>query len=55
MAVQAAPGFRFVPISGKRNMRKMGMVKLRHHFETRVQKNFTAHLLRTCRAAERSC
>ena len=44
-------GCRFIPITGKRNMREMGMVKLRHHFETRVQKIFIAHRLRIYRAA----
>ena len=54
MAVHVAPGCRFVPISGERNMRKMGTVKVRHHFETRAQKIFTEHLLRTYRVGEHS-
>jgi len=37
MAVQPHPGCKFVPISGKHSTRKVGLVTLRHHYQTRPQ------------------
>jgi LysR family transcriptional regulator, hydrogen peroxide-inducible genes activator len=51
MAVQPVRGCSFVPISGKRNMRRVGVIKLRHHFETRAQRIFVRHLFLSYRLA----
>ncbi|HEY4049589.1 MAG TPA: LysR substrate-binding domain-containing protein [Acidobacteriaceae bacterium] len=45
MAVQPVPDCRFVPIMGKRTMRTIGIVRLRHHFETRAQQALVNHIL----------
>ncbi|HVX64950.1 MAG TPA: LysR family transcriptional regulator [Bryobacteraceae bacterium] len=47
-AVQPVPGCRFVPIVGKRSTRRIGVVRLRHHFEARAQRVFLRHLQETC-------
>jgi LysR family hydrogen peroxide-inducible transcriptional activator len=44
MAVQPHPGCRFVPITGKRSTRKVGIITLRHHFETRAQRTLMQHM-----------
>lgn len=44
MAVQPARGCRFIPITGKRSTRTVGIVRMRHHFETRAQKALLEHL-----------
>jgi LysR family hydrogen peroxide-inducible transcriptional activator len=49
MAVQPQPGCRFIPISGKRNTRKVGIIRLRHHFETRAQRILVQHMRDTCK------
>lgn len=43
MAVQPVPGCRFVPIAGRDNMRRIGLIHLRNHFETRAQRAFIQH------------
>jgi LysR family transcriptional regulator, hydrogen peroxide-inducible genes activator len=45
MAVQPVPECRFIPITGKRSMRTIGIVRLRHHFETRAQQALMNHTL----------
>ena len=50
MAVQPQPGCRFVPIAGKRNTRKVGIIRLRHHFETRAQRVLVEDMRETCKA-----
>jgi LysR family hydrogen peroxide-inducible transcriptional activator len=44
MAVQPTPGCKFVPIKGKRSMRTIGLVRLRHHFATRAQQALANHI-----------
>jgi LysR family transcriptional regulator, hydrogen peroxide-inducible genes activator len=44
MAVQPTPGCRFIPILGKRSMRTVGLVRLRHHFATRAQQALANHI-----------
>ncbi len=48
MAVQQIPGCRFVRIAGKGSKRKIGLIKLRHHFETRAQRALLEHVTQTC-------
>jgi LysR family hydrogen peroxide-inducible transcriptional activator len=45
MAVRPVPGCRFVPIEGGRSTRRIGVIKLRHHFETRSQRIFIGHVI----------
>jgi LysR family hydrogen peroxide-inducible transcriptional activator len=45
MAVQTVQGCRFVPIEGTRSTRRIGVIRLRHHFETRAQRIFVSHVL----------
>jgi LysR family hydrogen peroxide-inducible transcriptional activator len=44
MAVQPLPGCKFIPIMGKRSMRTIGLVRLRHHFATRAQQTLANHI-----------
>lgn len=44
MAVQPTLGCRFIRIVGKRSTRKIGIIKLRHHFETRAQRAFLKYV-----------
>jgi LysR family hydrogen peroxide-inducible transcriptional activator len=48
MAVQPVAGCRYIAIAGKGGTRKIGIVKLRHHFETRAQRIFMNHVLEAC-------
>ena len=50
MAVQPHAGCRFIPISGKRSSRKVGIVTLRHHFATRAQRILMRHMKENCTA-----
>jgi LysR family hydrogen peroxide-inducible transcriptional activator len=50
MAVQPQPGCRFIPITGKRSTRKVGIVTLRHHYAARAQRIFMNQMLHTCGA-----
>lgn len=45
MAVQPIPGCKFVPILGKRSMRTIGLVRLRHHYATRAQQALASHIV----------
>jgi len=51
MAVQEQSGCRFVRLVGKRSTRKIGLIHLRHHFETRAQKALRAHVIASCAEA----
>ena len=44
MAAQPTAGCRFAPITGKRSMRTVGLVRLRHHFATRAQQALAKHI-----------
>jgi LysR family hydrogen peroxide-inducible transcriptional activator len=48
MAVQPSPGCRFVRLTDKSGTRKIGVVRLRQHFETRVQRLLMHHIARVC-------
>lgn len=48
MAVQPHPGCKFVPISGKRSRRKLGLVTLRHHYQTRAQRLLMKQVREAC-------
>jgi LysR family transcriptional regulator, hydrogen peroxide-inducible genes activator len=45
MAVQPVPDCRFIPITGKRSNRTIGIVRLRQHFETRAQQALMNHIV----------
>lgn len=45
MAVEKHSGCCFVPLAGKSSIRKVGIVRLKHHFETRVQGILVKHIL----------
>jgi LysR family hydrogen peroxide-inducible transcriptional activator len=49
MAAQPVPGCRFIPIVGKRSVRRIGIIKLRHHFETRAQAALVNHIVEETR------
>jgi hypothetical protein len=49
MATQPVPGCRFLPIVGKRSVRRIGIIKLRHHFETRAQAALGNHIVEETR------
>jgi LysR family transcriptional regulator, hydrogen peroxide-inducible genes activator len=50
MAVQPVPDCRFIPITGKRSLRTIGIVRLRHHFVTRAQQALMKHIVSlTCK------
>ena len=49
MAAQPVPGCRFIPIIGKRSVRRIGIIKLRHHFETRAQAALVNHIVEETR------
>lgn len=48
MAVQPHPGCKFVPISGKHSTRRVGIVTLRHHFQSRAQRLLMKHMRDAC-------
>jgi LysR family hydrogen peroxide-inducible transcriptional activator len=50
MAVQPHPGCKFVGISGRHSTRKVGIVTLRHHYETRAQRLLMKQMVQACRA-----
>lgn len=54
MAVQAHPGCKFIPISGKHSARKVGIVTSRHHYQSRAQRIFMKQLREACGVRERS-
>jgi LysR family hydrogen peroxide-inducible transcriptional activator len=45
MAVQPVQDCKFIPIKGKRSIRTIGIVRLRHHFETRAQQALVNHIV----------
>jgi LysR family hydrogen peroxide-inducible transcriptional activator len=51
MAVQPVPGCRYVRLADKRSTRRIGVVRLRNHFETRAQGVLLKHVRETCGAA----
>jgi LysR family hydrogen peroxide-inducible transcriptional activator len=53
MAVQTIPGCRFIPIDDDRAMRRIGVVMLNRHYQTRAEKAFTQHLVRGCACLQR--
>jgi LysR family hydrogen peroxide-inducible transcriptional activator len=48
MAVQPQPGCRFIPISGKHSTRKVGIVTLRHHYQSRAQRLLMEQMRDAC-------
>ncbi|MGH7120678.1 MAG: LysR family transcriptional regulator [Acetobacteraceae bacterium] len=46
MAAQPVPGCRFVAIEGRQNLRRIGIVRLRHHYESCAQRAFLNHVIR---------
>src|SRR5579884_2359572 len=50
MAVQPHAGCKFIPISGKHSTRKVGIVTLKHHYETRAQRLLLEQMRRACGA-----
>ncbi len=50
MAVQPHPGCKFVPIAGRHSTRKVGVVTLQHHYETRAQRLLMKQIVDACGA-----
>ena len=50
MAAQPHPGCAFVPISGKHSMRKVAVVALKHHYQTRAQQLLMKQMVDVCQA-----
>lgn len=48
MAVRPHSGCCFVPIADKLSTRTVGVVRLRHHYETHAQRTFLAHVMSIC-------
>jgi LysR family hydrogen peroxide-inducible transcriptional activator len=48
MAVKPQPGCRFIPISGKHSTRKVGIVSLRHHYQSRAQRLLMKQMRDVC-------
>jgi DNA-binding transcriptional LysR family regulator len=48
MAVQPHPGCRFIPIAGKGNMRKVGVVTSRHHYQSHAQRLLMKQMRESC-------
>lgn len=53
MAVQPHPGCKFIPISGKHSSRKVGIVTLRHHYQSRAQRILMKQMRDACGAPRR--
>lgn len=49
MAVQPMPGCRYVRIADSGSARKIGIARLRHHFETLAQRVLWTHIIETAR------
>ncbi len=47
MAVQPQPGCKFIPIAGKQSTRTVGIVTLRHHYQSRAQRLLMKHMRST--------
>jgi LysR family hydrogen peroxide-inducible transcriptional activator len=54
MAVQPHPGCKFIPISGKHSSRKVGIVTLRHHYQSRAQRILMKQMRDACGAPRRA-
>lgn len=52
MAVQSVRGCRFIKIANEDATRTLGVVTLRRHFQTRAEKVFLQHLIRTTSSAD---
>lgn len=52
MAASPVAGCRFIPLVGKRSVRKIGVIRSRHHFETRAQAAFVRHIVARTRTIE---
>lgn len=48
MAVQPQPGCKFIPISGKHSTRKVGILTLRHHYQSRAQRILMKQMRDAC-------
>lgn len=48
MAVQPVPTCRFIRITDKKGKRKIGIIRLKHHFETRTQRVLFNHIQVVC-------
>jgi LysR family transcriptional regulator, hydrogen peroxide-inducible genes activator len=53
MAVQARPGCKFIPISGKHSTRTVGIVASRHHYQSRAQRLLVKQMRDACAEPER--
>lgn len=45
MAVQPVPGCRFVPIEGRQSVRRIGIIRMRRHYESCAQRTFLGHVM----------
>src|SRR5215467_12182069 len=48
MAIQAQPGCKFIPISGKHSTRIVGIVTSRHHYQSRAQRLLMKEMQEAC-------
>lgn len=48
MAAKPQPGCKFVPITGKQAIRKIGIVTSRHHYQSRAQRLLTKQIRAAC-------
>lgn len=48
MAVRPQPGCKFIPISGKHSTRTVGIVTLRHHYQSQAQRLLMRHMRDAC-------
>lgn len=55
MAVQPQPGCKFIPISGKYSIRKVGLVTARHHYQSRAQRLLMKQMQEACASPARGC
>lgn len=54
MAVQPHPGCKFIPISGKHSTRIVGIVTLRHHYQSRAQRMLMKQMRDACAELRRA-
>jgi LysR family hydrogen peroxide-inducible transcriptional activator len=48
MAVQPQPGCKFIPLTGKHSTRTVGLVTLRHHYQTQAQRLLMKQMRDSC-------
>ncbi len=54
MAVQPVRGCRFVPIEGRQSLRRIGLLRMSHHYQTCAQRAFLGHVIGRYRRSRRA-